>query len=113
MVMVIIMIMIMIMIIMIMIMIMIMMMMMMLMMMMMIIIIIGLVSGLVTELICELVSGLIWAFLGFSGDFPYCRRCVLAGTEREPSKQSLWEKQKHPSFHRFFLDLLAENRLRL
>ena len=38
--------------------------------------------------------GLIWAFLGFSADFPYCRRCVLASTEREPSKQSLWEKMR-------------------
>ena len=30
--------------------------------------------------------------LGGPGDFPYCRRCVLAGPKREPTKQSLWEK---------------------
>ena len=30
--------------------------------------------------------------LGVSGDFPYLRRCVLAGPKREPSKHSLWEK---------------------
>ena len=32
--------------------------------------------------------------LGGPGDFPYCRRCVLAGPKREPTKQSLWEKTK-------------------
>ena len=29
---------------------------------------------------------------GLRGDFPYCKRFVLAGTKREPSKQSLWGK---------------------
>ena len=32
-------------------------------------------------------------FFGLRGDFPYCKRFVLAGTKREPSKQSLWEKK--------------------
>ena len=32
-------------------------------------------------------------FFGLRGDFPYCKRFVLAGTKREPSKQSLWEKR--------------------
>ena len=33
-----------------------------------------------------------WNLFGLRGDFPYCKRFVLAGTKREPSKQSLWEK---------------------
>ena len=34
------------------------------------------------------------SILGWSGGVPYCGYCVLAGTKREPTKQSLWEKQK-------------------
>ena len=33
-----------------------------------------------------------WNFVGLRGDFPYCKRFVLASTKREPNKQSLWEK---------------------
>ena len=36
--------------------------------------------------------GRIGYILGVSGDFPYLRRCELAGPKREPSKLSLWEK---------------------
>ena len=40
---------------------------------------------------------------GLRGDFPYCKRFVLAGTKREPSKQSLWEKQKAIVYHKVSL----------
>ena len=33
-----------------------------------------------------------WNLFGLRGDFPYCKRFVVAGTRREPSKQSLWGK---------------------
>ena len=34
-----------------------------------------------------------WHLFGLRGDFPYCKRFMFAGTKREPSKQSLWEKE--------------------
>ena len=53
-------------------------------------------AGHVSEQVSEQVSGQDfmqnWNFFGLRGDFPYCKRFVLAGTKREPSKQSLWEK---------------------
>ena len=33
-----------------------------------------------------------WNFFGLRGDFPYCKRFVLAGTNREARKQSLLGK---------------------
>ena len=59
-------------------------------------------AGQVSEHVSGQVSGhvskqdfmLNWNFFGLRGDFPYCKRFVLAGTKREPSKQSLWEKQR-------------------
>ena len=36
-----------------------------------------------------------WNLFGLRGDFPYYKRFVLAGTKREPSNQSLWEKCNH------------------
>ena len=38
-----------------------------------------------------------WNLFGLRGNLPYCKRFVLAGTQREPSKQSLWEKGRTPS----------------
>ena len=38
-----------------------------------------------------LVSKLICAIFGLNLKFPYLEHIMLAGTEREPSKQSLWE----------------------
>ena len=32
-------------------------------------------------------------YVRLCGDFPYCKRFVLASTKIEPSKQSLWENQ--------------------
>ncbi len=53
-------------------------------------------AGHVSEQVSEQVSGQDfmqnWNFFGLRGDFPYCKRFVLAGTKREPSKQSLCEK---------------------
>ena len=40
------------------------------------------------------VSAHIRGFFGLAGKFPYLQHIMLAGTEREPSKQSLWEKIK-------------------
>ena len=56
-------------------------------------------AGHVSEQVSEQVSGQDfmqnWNLFGLRGDFPYCKRFVLAGTKREPSKQSLWEKSKN------------------
>ena len=52
----------------------------------------GHVSGHVSEQVSEQDFMQNWNFFGLRGDFPYCKRFVLAGTKREPSKQSLWEK---------------------
>ena len=53
-------------------------------------------AGHVSEQVSEQVSGQDfmqnWNLFGLRGDFPYCKRFVLAGTKRQPSKQSLWEK---------------------
>ena len=53
----------------------------------------GHVSGQVSGQVSGHVSVQNWNFFGLRGHFPYCKLFVLASTKREPSKQSLWEKQ--------------------